>query len=264
MASGFAAVVLALAVQAPAGQADTQLQQLRALGPIQEGTRVTPEWTVKGIRGGPNDAQITLVNAQGKSAMVDIGLARDSDPPEKRLGQAGSDGIRISFRNLEVAPPAFEPVGRALVKQIRGAAGPDFRAAITRWLGEGLPPAGALGTGAGSFQVAERLGPFAKGEALADGWSIETITVQAKGASIHAKRGTDDVVFDLSAEEQPRKGLYDVAGVHVFYRSTKLPPSAYQEAGRAISKRIETAAAGKAGRPLLETWIAAATPPRKP
>jgi hypothetical protein len=106
------------------------------------------------------------------------------------------------------------------------------------------------------------IGPFAVGQTVAAGWTVERLDLSESGivAMLSGARGR--VAFEMTCASSPYRSPFDVDGLHIFY-SSDVPSEDLQLPGLAVQKHVRNAAAGGDPCDLLGRWraVSAATPP---
>ena len=88
-----------------------------------------------------------------------------------------------------------------------------------------------------------RLGPFAVGETVGEGWVVETLSNSEQGVVIAMAGPAGRTAFEVTCAVSPHASPFDLGAVHVFYSST-LPVDAFETAGRALQARLRAAGGG--------------------
>lgn len=104
-----------------------------------------------------------------------------------------------------------------------------------------------------------RLGPFAVGETLAEGWAVDALTVSEQGIVVGLAGAAGRTAFEVTCAASPHRSPFDLDAAHVFYSST-LPVEAFAAAGRALQARLRAAAGDGDLCAVVAGWRAAAAP----
>ena len=105
----------------------------------------------------------------------------------------------------------------------------------------------------------QRLGPFAVGATLGEGWSIERLEPTERGFTVTLAGRPGRARFELSCAPSEHTSPFDLGPAHIFY-SNDVPFAALAGAGNALRDVVRGAAADQDICAALETWRAAADP----
>ncbi len=85
------------------------------------------------------------------------------------------------------------------------------------------------------------IGPFAVGQTLADGWSIESLTMSAEGfvATLSGQQGR--AAFEVTCADSEHRSPFDLGAAHIFY-SSRLEFHDLEAVGRAVQAQVHNAA----------------------
>jgi uncharacterized membrane protein YphA (DoxX/SURF4 family) len=105
-----------------------------------------------------------------------------------------------------------------------------------------------------------QIGPFTAGQALGEGWTIETLEIRDEGFVATLSGAPGRTRFEVTCAASQQQSPFDLGAAHIFYSKE----SSFDEvsaAGRAIQGIVRTAAAGRDVCSALAEWRAAANQP---
>lgn len=114
--------------------------------------------------------------------------------------------------------------------------------------------------GTGRASPVTTIGPLTTGMELPGGWSVRALVVEEDRAVITLVRAGEPLVFDITHRGDAPRGPFDTGGLHILYRDTPLPFTAFRPAGEALARRLADAAHGGDLPSTFESWLRAARP----
>lgn len=105
-----------------------------------------------------------------------------------------------------------------------------------------------------------RVGPFAVRDAVADGWTVESLAARDAGFVIMLAGQPGVARFEITCAPLPFVSPFDLERLHIIY-GNDLQFAQLEPAGRAVQQRIRDAAADRDVCAALTAWLAAAEDP---
>jgi hypothetical protein len=120
------------------------------------------------------------------------------------------------------------------------------------------------GAGTGAASIAsppalsrQRVGPFAVGQTLTDGWTIDSVAVRGDGILTALSGAPGRAVFETTCAVSEHSGPFDIGATHIFY-SSELEFADVEPVGRALRAAVQAAAHGQDVCATVADWRTAA------
>jgi hypothetical protein len=105
-----------------------------------------------------------------------------------------------------------------------------------------------------------QVGPFAVGNALGDGWSIQSMNLSDGGLMLAMSGAPGRARFEVTCAPSPHRSPFDLGAAHIFY-SKDLEFHQLEAVGRRLQEKVRAAAEGRDVCEALAAWRTAAQTP---
>ncbi len=100
-----------------------------------------------------------------------------------------------------------------------------------------------------------RIGPFAVGDEVAQGWAIERLTPTPEGFRVTVNGPAGQARFDVNCVDVEHRSPFDVGRAHIFY-PRDVPLSLVEPVGNVLRDRLQSAAAARDPCQVVNDWTA--------
>lgn len=120
-----------------------------------------------------------------------------------------------------------------------------------------IPPSSAETETVAAPSELRQVGPFSIGEAMTDGWSVDTLELTSDGFVMMLVGEPGRVRFEVTCASSPHRSPFDLGPVHVFF-SNNVATKEVDEVGREIQARLRNVGEERVLCDEVRRWRAAA------